>query len=276
RVLAEPMLAPAPQAWTWYRSGSGGTFVKSPDGSAFAIDMPDPRELPDELVAALRQAMRRGDPVSQVDVAFDVDDATLARWTDALEVPFHRVTAWRWDEAPAAAFATAIDIREHATEPTTESVADRWRWFRPAFALAALALALHVGATFAQWVGLRWQLHRAEQSLMALAREANIPGVTDARSAAAGLATRYAQARHRAGLTAPDDALPLLARAAPALSIIPVEALRGATYSSGAWTFDMAKVDPAVLDRATATLAQSDVTAVEATSGAGVRIRVTP
>ncbi len=53
---------------------------------------------------------------------------------------------------------------------------------------------------------------------------------------AVAITRRYAEARHRAGLAAPADALPLLARAAPALAALPAGVLRTAAYSR--WPLD--------------------------------------
>ena len=86
---------------------------------------------------------------------------------------------------------------------------------------------------------------------------------------------RFADARHRAGLVAPADALPLLARAAPALAALPAGALKSATYTSGTWTFELAKLDAnaqTALDRG---LAAAGVASLQATTNAGTRMRAT-
>jgi len=221
RVLAEPDLAPARATWTWYRSGTGGTFVTTPDGGAFALDAQDAASAMAQFAAALRDAARNGRAPERIDVAFAVDDATLAGWRDATDVTFSRIAQWRWDEAGREAFDNAIDLRTSLGPARTgPSRRTTLRLFRPAIALTVLAIALQFGATLAQWLGLRWQEHRAEQTLLALAREANLP-VADADSAATALAQRYSQQQHRAGLAAPEDALPLLARVAPVLGTMP-------------------------------------------------------
>ena len=112
RIIAEPALAPIHTGWTWYASGAQGGFVRRADGSAFAVGSnPAPSELPAELVAALTQAARAGASPRLVGVAQACDDATLARWTRELGIPFTRVAPWRWDNATPEAIAAAPDMR---------------------------------------------------------------------------------------------------------------------------------------------------------------------
>ena len=78
-----------------------------------------------------------------------------------------------------------------------------------------------------------------------------------------------------AGLAAPSDATPLLARAAPALAALPAGALKSATYTPGAWTLDLAKLDDgavAALDRG---FANAGLASLQATTPAGTRVRAT-
>jgi hypothetical protein len=81
--------------------------------------------------------------------------------------------------------------------------------------------------------------------------------------------------RHRAGLAAPVDALSLLARAAPALGTLAPGLLRSATYSSGQWTFDLARLDPATVVALERHLARDGIAALHATNASGTRVRAT-
>ena len=88
------------------------------------------------------------------------------------------------------------------------------------------------------------------------------------------IATRYADARHRAGLAAPADALPLLARAAPALAVLPAGVLKTAMYADGHWTFDLTKPGATTVARLERQLAGAGLATLQATSDTGARVRV--
>ena len=279
RIVAEPALAPIPAAgtWRWYPSAGEGSFVRKPDGSAFAVTLPvDAGPAPAELALALRAASRGGAAPPRVDVAFACTDAQVADWSRQCGTPFTRGAAWRWD-ADGAAFATAPDLLQgdfaRAPRAVRRSAARGFRW---AAGLAAAALVLHVGATIAQWAWLRYEQWQADRAIVATARNSGAGEHPDADAAARALARTFADARHRAGLAAPADALPLLARAAPTLAALPAGALKSATYASGTWTFELAKLDAdtqTALDRG---LAAAGVASLQATTAAGTRVRATP
>jgi hypothetical protein len=67
------------------------------------------------------------------------------------------------------------------------------------------------------------------------------------RTARIAFSRRYAQIRHDHGLSAPEDALPLLARAAPALAALPPGTVKRASYADGHWTLDLALANPAAI-----------------------------
>jgi len=87
---------------------------------------------------------------------------------------------------------------------------------------------------------------------------------------------RHAEARHRAGLAAPGDALPLLAQASPALATLPAAALRSATYGDRAWTLELGKLDADALARVDRSLGERGLVVMQAPTAAGVRMRITP
>ena len=67
------------------------------------------------------------------------------------------------------------------------------------------------------------------RAIVAAGAGAGVADAVDAGGRAAALARRDAELRHRAGLPAPADALPLLARAAPALAVLPPRRVKSAT-----------------------------------------------
>ena len=88
------------------------------------------------------------------------------------------------------------------------------------------------------------------------------------------LSRRYAQVRHDQGLVAPDDALPLLARAAPALAALPPGSVKRAVYADGHWTLDLALTNPSAIGDLEARMHSVGVPALMAPSANGVRVRV--
>ena len=274
RILAEPALAPLPppQHWRWYASEAGGGFVRKADGSSFATGAPE--HLPAELTLALDHAARAGNGPAGVEMAFAPDATLRADLAHHAGPMFAATTPWRWDASGHAAFAATTDLRQgefSRAAPTPARVATRW--FRWAAMLATLAIGLHVAATTGEWIALRIDTWRVRSALREVARDA---GVGDSEDPGAAIAKRYAEARHRAGLAAPADALPLLARAAPALAALPVGTLKSATYADARWTFDLAKLDAGAADRLERQLADAGLTTLRATNPAGERMRVAP
>ncbi len=278
RVVAEPAVAPLPpaHAWRWYASGTEGTFVRKADGSAFAVGVPPgDGAAPPELALALAQAKRVGGAAPAVEVAFAADDAQLRAWSAQCATPFTRSAAWQWDQ-DGGAIAAATDLlqgafsREAARIPPT--AARRFRW---AAGLAVTAAALHIAATIGQWTWLRFDAWRTARGIVATAADAGAGEHADADAASAALARRFSDARHRAGLPAPADALPLLARAAPAIAALPAGTFKIATYSPATWTFDLAKVDATALADLDRRLAAAGLATLQATTNAGTRLRAT-
>jgi len=276
RVLAEPALAPVHRGWTWYPSGAEGGFVRCGDGSAFAVGKkPAPAQLPFELVAAFTQAARAGGSPASIAVAESTDDAMLAQWAREIGTPFTRAAPWRWDAAPPDAFAAAPDLLSGGfTAATTAEPALIARLFRPALTVTVAALVLMIAATIVEWAWLRLDVWRMSRSIAALARDAELADAGSTDAAARAIAKWHADLRHRAGQSAPADALPLLARAAPALSSLPSNALKSATYADGAWTIELGAVDGAQLSAAERALTNAGVAALQAKTAGGYRMRL--
>jgi hypothetical protein len=277
RVVAEPATAAIPPAnsWRWYVSGADDGFVRKPDGSAFAVSAPHGDSVPPELALALTQARRSGSTAPRIEVAFAADDTQVSAWSAQCATPFARSAAWRWDQ-DGAAIAAAPDLlqgefsREVKRVPQTAT--HRFRW---AAGLAVAAVSIHVAATLAQWTWLRFDSWRTARAIVAVASDAGVGERPDADAAAAALARKFGDARHRAALSAPTDALPMLARAAPALAGLPAGTFKIATYSPVTWTFDLAKIDANALAELDRRLTLAGLATLQATTNSGTRLRVT-
>ena len=277
RILAEPELALPVANWTWCaREPDAAGFACRPDGSAFPVDAPPPDGgLPAELTLALAQARRGGTTPSCIRVDAPIAASSLSRWQRETGVDFQPGSPWRWEAAPPVAFADAIDLLPASPRTPAASRTGLARLFAPALALAAAALFIHVVATVGEWASLRYDAWRAEREWIALAAEAGVTPDAAASPAAAraALARRYAAVRHAQGLPAPDDALPLLARATPALAALPAGAVKSAAYADGHWTLDLIRPDAATIADLDARLRAAGVPALVASSATGTRVR---
>jgi type II secretion system protein L len=281
RILAEPELAPAGTGLCWCipaDADAGSGFVRLPDGSAFPVDAaPADGSLPPELTLALARAASGGTMPAQVRVDGAVSDAALLRWRQETGVAFVRGKPWQWYAADPAAFASATNLLQGEMAPTPPPRRGaRLRLFAPAAWIAAAALVLHVTATLGDWAWWRIDAWRAARAWTAIATAAGVPAAAAATPAAArsALAQRYAEARHAHGLPAPHDALPLLARAAPAFAALPAGTLRSATYADGHWTLDLQRADPGLIRDLDGRLKRAGTPAIIATTPAGTRLRI--
>jgi type II secretion system protein L len=277
RIIAEPELAPSSAGWRWCAEDNRA-FVRARDGSSFAVDPPKSgAALPSELALAIAGSPVAAEPPTEVRVnAADVADADLARWRQDSGLAFVLDVPWRWRDAPASAFAGATELLQgaFATAPREPQGAHR-RLFRPASILVAAALTLHVVATAGEWAWLKIDAWRRASEWSTLAAAAGIPAElagsgTEARAA---LARRYADLRHGQGLPAPEDALPLAARAAPALAALPAGSVRAATYADGHWTLELTRVNEATLREFDIRMRASGLAMLSATTPAGTRAR---
>ena len=200
----------------------------------------------------------------------------LASWSQAAGLPFVSAPAWHWERATAAAFAAAPDFLEGDPPAATMASGSRAvRWFRPALVLATLALGIHFGALLVQWGWLNLVDWRLSQALVAQATAAGMTSATTPLAASAAIARQNADLRHRASRSAPTDALPLLARAAPSIARLPGGSLKSATYANDAWTIELVKLDAQAVSRVTRALGLVGVDAVSAPIAGGTRMRLT-
>ncbi len=279
RVIAESALAPKPPpgTWRWYASGAGGSFVRGADGTAFAVPLPtEGAPLPPELVVALASAAQVSATPTRVEVAFPVAAPVLAAWSRHTHATFVAVAPWRWDD-DAVALAGAPDLLqgEFARVPRPPR-ADGLHPWRVPVAIGALAVGLHVVATFAQWALWHVESWRTQRAIVAVARDAGVRDAADADTAMAALRDRVDAARQRVGRPAPHAALPLLARAAPALGALPPGAVKSATFAAGAWTLELARLDAASAARLDRELTSAGLATLTAAGATGVRLRLAP
>jgi len=277
RLVAEPALAPLPKAgrWLWLPSAAADTFIRQPDGAAFPVSHPrDAMTLPTELTLPLTQPGAGFARPDAVDVAFAVTDAQLDAWSAATRVPFARGEPWHWD-GDGQQFARVPDLVPQATNGAMDapSAARRtWRW---AGAIAAMAIVGVAMATIVEWSWLRIDHWRTQRAIVAVATDAGVTGVTEPDAAATALARRWADARHKVARPVPGDAMPLLARAAPALGALPAGALKSATFSPGQWTFELGVMPPAAVTAFELQLANRGLLSLAATNASGTRLRAT-
>lgn len=274
RIIPESALAPHADGWTWCISAAGGGFVRRGDGSAFAIGG-DANDVPAELVAALAQASRSSAAPGVVRAALPSTAAKLARWSQATGIRFVAAPEWRWERAEAGAFADAPDFLAGDAAAASQEGPRVARWFRPALVLAALALMIHVGALLTQWAWLGVENWRLTRALVAQAAAAQLPDAVTPATAAAAIARQNAGLRHRASQSAPADALPLLARAAPSIAALPTGMLKSATFAGDAWTLELGRVDPVTTSGLTRALASNGIDALAAPTPGGLRMRLT-
>jgi general secretion pathway protein L len=278
-ALLESDLAPAAAGtWRWCaRAVDAPGFVRTDRGATIAVGPAAADAPPAELAAALAAASQYAPRSVRVDAA-GASASFLAQARARTRVEFVAGTPWRWADAPAAAFAGAIDLltgRYGAAPPT--AALDPARLLRPALWVAGLAIVIQACAGSGEWVWLRWQNARIDSEIRALAQGA-VPEL--AAQVAAGvtpsvaLARRERDLKHRAGLVASDDLLPLLSRAAPALATLPAGAVRGFSYADGHLVLELQKLAPGEPARVQRELQRGGLVAIAAPSASGARLRI--
>lgn len=275
RVMLESDLAQPPAGgWCWCAAAPDRAgFVRTGDGASIAVGAVRADAPPDELTLALGGSRAPRPRVVRVDIA-GASLGLLSRAREATGVEFIAGTPWRWYAAPAAAYTTAIDLQAGAygTAPVAPRL-NAVRPFRPALLVVACALGIHVLSSVGQWLWLHWQSAETRRELAVLARSV-APDANPEMAPATAIARRDAALRHRAGLAATDDLLPLLSRAAPALSTLPAGAIRSFRYVDGHVVLDLQKLDASQPARVQAELLRLGVVAIAAPSATGVRLRV--
>jgi len=200
--------------------------------------------------------------------------ALLAQASKTTGIEFVAGTPWRWSAASPSAYKAAIDLQSNAhTGVVAAPRVDVLRLLRPALWIAACALGIHILASVGQWLMLEWQTTQAQRELAALA-QSSAPEEAANTAPAAAIARRDAILRHRAGLVADDDALPLLARAAPALATLPAGAIRSLRFADAHVVLELQKLDASQPARVQRELQQAGLVAIAAPTATGARVRI--
>jgi len=181
---------------------------------------------------------------------------------------------WDWRAADESALGTAVNLLsgEFAADAAAPT-APLWRRLRPAMWIAGTALALHVVASAGEWVTLMWRTRTLQQDMRTLYqnafRDAPLAGPPEQE-----FTGRYTLARHARGEAAPDDALPLLARAAPVMRQLALPAWRTLAYGDRALTLEFPRVAPDTMRALQVALHQVEVACLAADFEGGTRLRL--
>ncbi len=273
-VLESDLARPPATGWCWCaRSITDAGFVVTDRGASIGVGAARDAGLPAELALAIAAARDHAPRVVRVDIG-GLSSERLAQARAQTGVAFSAGVPWRWSDATPQAFASAVDLR--ATTAAAGSPSSRsgvMRLFRPALAIAAVALGIQIAATIGQWLWLQWQTHAVQRDLIAVAQAA-APATAAGVPPLQAIARRDAELRHRAGLAARDDLLPLLARTAPALSTLPAGTIRSLRYADGHVVLELQKSDAAQIAGVQRDLQAQGLTAIAAPTATGARLRV--
>jgi type II secretion system protein L len=274
RVLLESDLARPPAGgWCWCaESLARAGFIRTDDGSTIAVGPSHAAALPEEIALALAGSGHRPRLV-RVDIAGA--QTLLERAQTQTGIEFAAGTPWSWSGADAAAFESAIDLQAGAFD--VASVAPRidlTRLFRPTLWIAGAALAIYALAGVGEWLALQWQLRSLDSEISALAQVAAPDSAPGDVGPAAAIARRDGELRHRAGLAAGNDLLPLLARASPAMSALPGGAIRSLHYADGHVVFELQKLDPSQTTLLQRELQRQGLVAIAVPVANGARLRI--
>jgi type II secretion system protein L len=271
-VLESDLAEPPASGWRWCAASLASPgFARDASGAAFAVGGGD-GGVPAELALALRADASAKPSSVRVDIG-DVPATWFNRVRTELGIECAPGSPWRWFGDSAAAWREAVDLQVPAAGAARPTAPDRLRYFRPALIIALAALVIHIVASVEQWAALRWQSASLDRELAALARSV-APGEAGDAPPNVVIARYDAQLRHRGGKLADDDAVPLLAQAAPALGPLPAGALRSLRYADGHLVLELQKQDPAQVAALQRSLQQRGLAATSAPSPAGVRLRV--
>jgi type II secretion system protein L len=278
RALLECDLATSARGiWRWCaHSVKDPGFVRTDRGATIGVGPSSDEAPPGELVLALAGAGERAPANVRVDAA-GASPALLANARAQTRIEFVAGAPWRWTDAPAASFVDAIDLLtgSYGAAPRAP-MADFTKLLRPALWIAAIAIGVAVVAGVGEWLWLRWQTASIARELEAIAKSA-VPDYSSATAVVTptgALIRRERELKHRSGLAARDDFVPLLGRAAPALATLHSGALRALAYGDGHLVLELQKIDAGDTSRVQRELQQVGLTAIAAPTASGARLRI--
>lgn len=238
RVVAESALVPCePGAWSVVWHGAGG-FVVLDGAESIALDAPGDGRAPLALKLAADER-RGGDDAPRSVRVFAAGGAELpdlARWSEALHVPVAAAGAWRPEAIDARPIA-AVDLLAEGAAPMLGEGGWLGR-MRPAALVAGIVLGVHGLLTAGDWLRLRYEAAGLRSVTEAHYRKA-FPDARTVVDPALQMGRGVADLRRAAGEPAPADALPLLARLAPALQAANVRA-QSLKYERGQMELELA------------------------------------
>jgi general secretion pathway protein L len=216
RMIAESALVPCePGSWSVVWHGAGG-FAVLDGGEAIALDASLDGRPPLALKLAVDERRGRDDAPRGVRVlcagGADLPDAT--KWSDSLHVPVAAAGRWQPESIDARRIATADLLADAAAPAWSES-----GWLarlRPAALVAGIVLGVHGLLTVGDWLRLRFEAAALRTAAEAQYRKA-FPEAKAVVDPALQMSRGVASLRRAAGEPDPGDAIPLLARLAPAL-----------------------------------------------------------
>lgn len=238
RVIAESALVPVePGAWSVVWHGTGG-FAVLDGAEAIALDAALDGRPPLALKLAADERRGQDDAPRGVRVftARGAGMPELERWSESLHVPVTAGGAWQPESVDARRIATADLAAEGAAPMLAEG-----GWLarlRPAALVAGIVLGAHGLLTAGDWLRLRFEAAGLRAATEAAYRKA-FPDARTVVDPALQMQRGLAGLRRAAGEPDPADALPMLARLAPALQSANVRA-QSLKYERGQLELELA------------------------------------
>ena len=282
RVVAESDIAPrdADALGTWIVRSDGGFLIER-IGKVTTLDQSGDA-LPSGLLLAVDRHTTAHSITTTADGARSPHitvhgpaglQSRIAAWMRATSVRFELRDEWAWHDASDAAIAAAPDLLTPSLRrKTATSIPRRRSGWRSALIWLVAAAALHTGATAIAWANLQWRVGNLERDTAAVIRGAAPDLAGDPGTA---WPTYYSSYRHRAGKTAPNDALPLLADAADGLREIGAGSIRAIAFESGQLTIDAERAAASAIASAMPRWRAAGLSVLQAETPAGIRLRLT-
>jgi len=244
-VYCETLMLPLQDnEWSVFWNGQQG-FVRTAQFEGSATDSGNRSTPPVSLSLMLESTRSNATLPGKITVYPSSTDAgpDAAQWQLQLGIP---VTV-----------CAPLDWRTTATNTESRLIQTQRRWntdtalrarLRPAGWIVLAALAVHVIASGVDWMLLAGS-QRALRNDMENRFRALFPDAVAVVDPALQMRRKLTEARHAAGVADSTDYLPLLDKAAPALKLLPSDALRVMTYDRGRLTVELRAQDAGSIQR---------------------------